>query len=187
MKRLKTSDSGNFRGKTYFEIDGTQNFLVFQPIHKYFVYVISRPYSLVEWKSKVPYTDNNFLGPLLDYLGNKIQPKFSGDCLKQDKFTYNHGKIINVYIVYEISKNNNINTLPTLANCLFGAVSLIKNADIDKYKYSGYGIAFDRHGSFSHPCGGTGKNIKNFGVHMSSATKIDNTKKYTSILGKGPT
>ena len=27
---------------------------------------------------------------------------------------------------------------------LFGAVSLTKNADIDKYKYSGYGIGFDR-------------------------------------------
>ena len=32
----------------------------------------------------------------------------------------------------------------TLENCLFGAVRLIKNADIDKYKYSGYGIGFDR-------------------------------------------
>ena len=35
-----------------------------------------------------------------------------------------------------------------LVNCLFGAVSLTKNADIDKYKYSGYGIGFDRHGRF---------------------------------------
>ena len=25
-------------------------------------------------------------------------------------------------------------------NCLFGAVSLTKNVDIDKYKYSGWGI-----------------------------------------------
>ena len=31
-------------------------------------------------------------------------------------------------------------TKPTLVNCLFGAVSLTKNADIDKYKYSDYGI-----------------------------------------------
>ena len=33
---------------------------------------------------------------------------------------------------------------PTLKNCLFGAVTLTKNADIDKYGYSGYGIGFDR-------------------------------------------
>ena len=31
-----------------------------------------------------------------------------------------------------------------LVNCLFVAISLTKNADIDKYKYSGYGIGFDR-------------------------------------------
>ena len=33
----------------------------------------------------------------------------------------------------------------------FDAVSQTKNADIDKYKYFGYGIGFDRHGFFSHP------------------------------------
>ena len=31
---------------------------------------------------------------------------------------------------------------PTLGNSLFGAVKSVKNADIDKYKYSGYGIGF---------------------------------------------
>ena len=37
----------------------------------------------------------------------------------------------------------------TLGNSLFGAVKLTKNADFDKYKYSGYGIGFDAHGNFS--------------------------------------
>ena len=32
--------------------------------------------------------------------------------------------------------------------CLFGAVKVVKNADIDKYKYSGYGTGFDRHELF---------------------------------------
>ena len=32
--------------------------------------------------------------------------------------------------------------------CLFGAVTFTKNADIDKYGYSGYGIGFDRRSSF---------------------------------------
>ena len=58
-------------------------------------------------------------------------------------------KIVKIYIVYEISKSINISNYPTLENCLFGAVSLTKNADIDRYKYSGYGIGFDRHGKFS--------------------------------------
>ena len=60
-----------------------------------------------------------------------------------------------------------------------------KNADIDKYKYSGYGIGFNRHGSFSFPGTGLGKNVIIFGVDMSSSTKIDNRKKDILILGKG--
>ena len=60
------------------------------------------------------------------------------------------------------------------------------DADIDKYKYSGYGIGFDRHGFFSHPSGETGRNVIILGVDMSSSTKIDNRKKDILILGKGP-
>ena len=33
-------------------------------------------------------------------------------------------------------------TSPTLVNCLFEAVSLTKNANIDKYRYSKYEIGF---------------------------------------------
>ena len=36
FKKLKTFDSSYFRGKNYFEEDGTQNYLVFQPVYKYF-------------------------------------------------------------------------------------------------------------------------------------------------------
>ena len=35
----------------------------------------------------------------------------------------------------------------------------LKNADIEKYKYSGYGIAFDRKSSFTSPSGGFGQNV----------------------------
>ena len=72
------------------------------------------------------------------------------------------------------------------SNCLVQLVQL-KNVDIDKYKYSGYGIRFDRPGFFSHHSGGTGRNVIIFGVDMSSSTKIDNRKKDILILGKGPT
>ena len=69
--------------------------------------------------------------------------------MKQDKITYTHGKIVNIYIVYEVSKSINISDYLALDNCLSGAVSLTENAVIDRYRYSGYGIGFDRHGSFS--------------------------------------
>ena len=74
-----------------------------------------------------------------------------------------------------------------LKNCLFGGVALIKNADIDKYGYSGYGIGFDRKSSFSFLGGGFGQNLLILGAEMSSSTLIDNKKKDISVLGKGPT
>ena len=69
---------------------------------------------------------------------------------------------------------------------MFGAVSLTKNTDIDKNKYSGYGIGFDRRGTFSLG-NGFGQNVINFGVDMSSSVHIDNKKKGLLILGEGPT
>ena len=70
---------------------------------------------------------------------------------------------------------------------MFSAISLTKNADIDKYKHFGCRIGFNRNGFFSHPGDGTGRNIIIFGVDMSSSTKIDNRKKDILILDKSPT
>ena len=77
------------------------------------------------------------------------------------------------------------NNDPTLKNCLFGAVTLTKNADIDKYEYSGYGIGFDRKTVFSFSSCGFGQNVITFGVDMSSSAHINNKKKDILILGKG--
>ena len=90
--------------------------------------------------------------------------------MKQGSVTFNQKKVVNIYIVYEISKRINISNYLTLENCLFGAVTLTKNADIDRYKYSGCGIGFDRHGSFSFPGTGLDRNVIIFGVDMSSST-----------------
>ena len=71
-------------------------------------------------------------------------------------------------------------------NCLFGAVELTKNNDIDWYKYSGYGIGFDRKEKFS-VSNGFGRNCIIFGVGMSSSVHVDNKKKYILVLVEGPT
>ena len=97
--------------------------------------------------------------------------------MKQDIVTFNHRKVVNMYIVYEINKSNNISDYPTLENCLFGAVTLTKHADINKQIYSGYGIGFDRHGCFSSAEIGIGRNVIIFGAYMSLSTKIDSRKK----------
>ena len=126
-----------------------------------------------------PSAANNFLTPSLNYLGTKIRVKFSESCLKQDKVTDTHGKIVNIYIVYEINKKDNtVLSDPTSENCLFVAATLTKNADIDKYGYSGYGIGFDSKGSFSFPGGGYGQNVIIYGADMSSSIRIDHKKRH---------
>ena len=94
---------------------------------------------------------------------------------------------MNIYIVYELGVSTSNNNEPTLKNFLFGAVTLTKNTDIDKYGYSGYGIGFDRRSSFSFPGGGFGQNVLIFREDMSSSAHIDNKKKDIFVLGKGST
>ena len=94
---------------------------------------------------------------------------------------------MNIYIVYELGGSSSNFNDPTLKNCLFVAVTLTKNAYIDKYGYSGYGIGFDRKGSFSFPSGGFGQNILLLGVDMSFSPHIDNKKKDILVLETGPT
>ena len=93
------------------------------------------------------------------YYNNKIRAKFTGSCLKQYNLQYKHKNTVNINIVYELGASASNDNDPTLKNCLIGAVTLTKNADIDKYKYSGYGIRFDRRSSFSFPGGGFGQNV----------------------------
>ena len=66
---------------------------------------------------------------------------------------------------------------------MFGAVSLTKNADIDQYKYFGYGVGFDRHEEFSFG-NGLGKNCIIFGADLSSSSHANNKKKDILVLGK---
>ena len=92
--------------------------------------------------------------------------------------------ILNIYNVYKSIPDTKDFSI-TLENCLFGAVRLTKNADIDKYKYSGYGIGFDSKGSFSQPRGGYGRNVIIFGADMSSSAHANNKARSILVLGKG--
>ena len=59
---------------------------------------------------------NYKITPELSFYGTKTRVEFNASCLKQDKVTHNHITIVNIYIVYEISKNYSINSYPTLEN-----------------------------------------------------------------------
>ena len=99
---------------------------------------------------------------------------------------------MSICIVYELSFSNHrydyytSDDYPTLENSLLGAVKLTTNSDTDKYKYSGYGIVFDKRRTFSFPSDGFGCNVIIFGVNMSSYLNVDNKKKDILILGEGP-
>ena len=110
-------------------------------------------------------------------LWHRTKVKFTGSCLKQSNISYIHGKVVNIYIVYELGTTSSHVNDPTLKNCLLGAVTLNKNADIDKYEYSGYGVGFDRRGILSFPGGRFGQNVLIFGVDMSFSAHLYNKKK----------
>ena len=106
--------------------------------------------TILSWKSKglsdetiKPFRRHTVLTSELSHVGNKTRVQFNGSCLKQNKVTFNPGKIVNIYIVYEIILYNSNSNYPTLENCLFRALRMTKNADTGRYGYSGYGIAFD--------------------------------------------
>ena len=69
---------------------------------------------------------------------------------------------------------------------MFGAVKWTKRVDVDLYKYSSYGIAFNRKGSYSNG-DEVGRNVVIFGVDKSSSWHIDNKLKDIVILSKGLT
>ena len=114
-----------FYCKSHFEKDGTQNYLVFQPINKYFKVITNTDY-ISSWKSKglsaesikPPATSDNSLTPALNYYDSKRRVKFTRSCLKQPKTSYTHGKVVNIYIVYELGASSSQNNDPTL-NQLF--------------------------------------------------------------------
>ena len=89
LNKLKTFDSSYFIGKSHFDEDVTQNYLVFQSINKYFKVITSADY-VSSWKSKglssesikPPTTSDNILTPALNYYVTKTRVKFTGSCLK---------------------------------------------------------------------------------------------------------
>ena len=176
LKKLKTFDSIYFRGKSHFKEDGMQNYLVLQPIKRHFKVIacVGNSNYIYYWKSKglsderinsIKTSDYGLTLYLSYYDINQIRIGFDGGCLKQDQSVIPLKRIVNIYIVYEITNNFDISDYPTLENCLFVAVKLTKNADIDKYGCFGYGTGFERHGSFSFSGTGFGRNVIIFGVN----------------------
>ena len=101
MNELKTFDLSYFIGKSHFDEDGTQNYLVFQPLFRYAK--LNKSGAISSWKSRglsgetieAPSTSN--IGAMVDLYGDgKFRLKFIGCYLKQPKVSYTHKKIVNI-------------------------------------------------------------------------------------------
>lgn len=133
--------------KSNFEKDGMQNYFMFQPILGYFksFAVVGGGNYICFWRYR-GLSDEN-VNPQLRFYGTKTRVEFKRSCLKQDKIMYNYRKIKNIYIVYDLSSNFNNFDFALEINCS-AQLKLTENADIDKCKYSGYGIKYDYCGTF---------------------------------------
>ena len=193
MNKLKTFDLSYFIGKSHFEEDGTQSYLVFQPLKKKFKAITNTNY-ISSWKSKglstesikPPTTSDNSLTPALSYYRTTTRVEFTGSCLKQSKILYAHGKVVNIYIVHELGASSSHVNDPTIKNCLFGAVTLTKNADIDNMDI--LVIEWDLiEVEFFHFQVWICSKCINFRSRYEFFCNIDNKKKDILLLGIGPT
>ena len=103
----------------------------------------------------------------------------------QDDIPFTHGNIVNMFMVSKLNTYlKALNADFTRVDTLFGAVKSTKNADPNKYGYSGCGIGFDEILFFRLSNGKWGKNIVIFGINNSSSMHADNIKNIYWFLVK---
>ena len=115
----------------------------------------------------------------------RMHVSLSGNHFQQNKVIIpNNDNVINIYCVYKIDPiaSTRDDTFK-IQNALFGAVEITKNADTSKYHYRGYGICFDKGGTFSNKNINDGRNVLIFGVHESSLVHVNNKANDIDVIG----
>ena len=116
---------------------------------------------------------------------NRLGIKFDKGSLASEQ-NNDLSKIVNTYIVYDIDTwPRNLTKNIKFKNCLFGATSILKNNDKEKYVCSGYRITFDSAGSWSFD-NDTARNVIIFSVDNNSSFHSDNYKNKFLVLNEGP-
>ena len=90
FKKLQTFDSSLFIGQSYFNNDGAQLYLKFQPIYKTITTFPGLKNTMSEWESKglsnekfrPPYTVNKILSPKMLWDNSRLGLRFEGSSLK---------------------------------------------------------------------------------------------------------
>ena len=99
--------------------------------------------------------------------------KFDKHSLAVEQNNY-ASKIVNACTVYELDAwpRNPTNNFK-FKNCLFGASSVVKKSDKEKYAYSDYGLTFHSAGSWNFDKD-TAINVKIFSADNGSSSHTDN-------------
>ena len=141
IKKISILDGGKYFSSRIFQI-----YSVFIPYIKYFIGTTR----IDSWKSNgrseenienIAKSGSSFASTFNNY---HVLPviNFNGHYIINNNI-YIPKRVINLYISYILNSwLRNLNTNFTLNNCLFWSEKVTKNADLDKYKYSGYGIGF---------------------------------------------
>ena len=134
-------------GVKYLSLGIFQDYLLFVPATKHIKY-FHGPTRIYLWKSNrmseesienIAKLDSNFAPFFVDH-HPLPDINFNGHCLMKNNISIPI-TVINLYTSYTVGPQlRNFNTDFTLSNCLFGSVKLTKNADLEKYKYTGYDI-----------------------------------------------
>ena len=109
LKRLKIFDSIYFRSKNHLEEDGTQNYLLFQPIQIYFKSIVNvgNDKYVYYWKSKglsdepinpIKTSDCGITPCLSYYDGTEIRVKFDGERPRQ---AFSWGNSISLHCLWD--------------------------------------------------------------------------------------
>ena len=101
--------------------------------------IVWTPKGLSDEINKPPAASDNSFAPKLKWIGNsKLAIEVDGSCFRQEKGIFKFLVLI-FFIVYRlVIWSRNVNTKFPLGDCLFGALKLTKDVDLDKYGYSGW-------------------------------------------------
>ena len=104
---------------------------------------------------------------------------FRKDVLAQEKNSYTHDHIVNLYIILSMPYITYKSGPDTIGQCLFGAT------DYNKKKWSGYGFAFGKQHYLPKDSGKNANNLIILGADFSDSSGEETKKNNILILGKG--
>ena len=166
------------QGKDFVEA----SYFYFKPGYRYFKTTGIK--SVLSWSSiglsdeKLKLIGDDY-SPKLWYDKERTYLNFRKDVLVQEKISYTHDQIVNLYIIYSMPYITYKSAPDTIGQCLFGAT------DYNKKKRPGYGIAFGKQHYLHKYSGENANNLIILGAGLSDSSDKETKRNNILILGKG--